>query len=169
VSYAVAEGGATGTVGFVGLLPDIPALFGISHRVIQQIGTRYGYDVALDHEREYAMQVLSLGASGDLKPRSSSSAGLKEVEILLKITWEAMNEALARKQLSRHSLLASVRQRRVQARVPAHQKKGPPGDPHHRGAGGRLFQRVFVNDVARAAYMSYRRRRIAEIEGADAQ
>ena len=42
VGYAAAEGGLAGATGLMGLAADIPALFAIALRLIQQVGTCFG-------------------------------------------------------------------------------------------------------------------------------
>ncbi|MCZ6690091.1 MAG: EcsC family protein [Planctomycetota bacterium] len=50
LGYAAAEGGATGAAGILGLPADIPALFGLCLRLIQEMATCYGYDVEQEEE-----------------------------------------------------------------------------------------------------------------------
>ena len=55
LSYAAVEGGATGAAGIFGLAADIPALFTIVIRLIQQISVCYGYDPTKPEERDYIL------------------------------------------------------------------------------------------------------------------
>lgn len=162
IAYAVAEGGATGAVGLPGLAADIPALMTLSLRLIQQVGTCYGFDVHTDIEHEYVLQVLRTGCTGDIKAKLEFLIGLKQVEqILLKVAWKRMNRALAQKELSRLATLAAIRQFAKTLGVQITKRKALQTVPIIGGLVGASFNGTFMNDVGRAAYMNYRRRWIA--------
>ncbi|MCZ6478926.1 MAG: EcsC family protein [candidate division NC10 bacterium] len=165
VGYAAAEGGATGAAGLPGLVADIPLLFTISLRLIQQMGLCYGYDVTKEAEQEYVMHILRTGSTGDIKAKMEFLVGLKQIEqILLKVTWKKMNEAVACKEISRLSVLAAMRQFAKSLGIQLTKRKALQIVPVIGGLVGASFNAVFVNDVGRASYMSYRRRRITELE-----
>lgn len=169
ITYAVGEGGLTGAAGLAGLAVDIPTLFTISLRLIQEIGICYGYDVSKKEEQEYVMHILRTGTTGDIKAKMEFLIGLKNIEqILLKITWKKMNETLARKEISRLSLLAAMRQFAKSLGIQITKRKALQIVPLVGALVGASFNGVFVNDVGKAAYMNYRRRRIAEIEKLEA-
>ncbi len=166
LTYAVGEGGSTGALGLAGLAADIPALFTISLRLIGQIGTCYGNDMRSEREREYAMHVLQVGSTPNLKAKMECLAALKQIEqILLKVSWLKMSEALARRELSRLSLLAAMRQFAQRLGIQLAKRKALQLVPLIGALIGASFNAMFVNDVGRGAYMAYRRRRIAELEG----
>ena len=166
VGYAAAEGGATGALGLFGIAPDIPLLFTIALRLIQQVGLCYSYDIADEAEQEYVMHILRTGSTADITAKMEFLVGLKQIEqILLKVTWKKMNEALARKEISRLSILAGLRQFAKSLGIQLTKRKALQMVPMVGALVGASFNGVFVNDVGRAAYMSYRRRRIAELEG----
>ncbi len=166
VGYAAAEGGATGALGLLGLPPDIPLLFIITLRLIQQVGVCYSYDIADESEKEYVMHILRTGSTAEITAKMEFLVGLKQVEqILVKVTWKKMNEALARKEISRISILAAMRQFAKSLGIQLTKRKALQMVPLVGALVGASFNGVFVNDVGRAAYMSYRRRRIAELEG----
>ena len=75
-----------------------------------------------------------------------------------------MNEALARKEISRISLLAAMRQFAKSLGIQLTKRKALQMVPAVGALVGASFNATFVNDIGRAAYMSYRRRRIAELE-----
>ena len=168
MSYAAAEGGATGAVGIFGLPADIPALFMISFRQIQQIGTCYGYDTTSEEEQEYVLQILRTGSTGDIKAKVQFLVGLKQIEqILLKVSWKQMNAILAAKEIGKLSSLAALRQFAKSMGIQLTKRKALQIVPVVGALVGVSFNGVFVNDVGRAAYMSYRRRRIAEMKEPD--
>ena len=169
IGYAVAEGGATGATGIAGLVADIPALFTIAIRLIQQVATCYGYDVYRDNEHEYVLHVLRAGSTGDIKAKVEFLIGLKQIEqVLLKVAWKQMNEALARKEISQVAALAALRQFAKSLGVQMTKRKALQTIPVVGALVGASFNATFINDVGRAAYMSYRRRWIQEhIDGPD--
>ena len=166
VAYGLGEGAATGAVGLVGLAADVPALLTVSLRLIRQIGICYGYDAGSREEREYIMHVLRVGSSSDIKSKLEFLVAVRQLEqTLLKVSWQKMGEALARKEISRLSILAAMRQFAQRLGVQLTKRKALQMVPLTGALIGASFNGVFVNDVGRAAYMLYRGRRIAELEG----
>jgi uncharacterized protein (DUF697 family) len=160
------EGGATGALGLIGLAADVPALLTISLRLVQQIGICYGYDMKSREEQEYVMHVLRIGSTSSLKAKMEALVGLEHIEqILLKVRWNKVSEALARKEISRISLLAAMRQFAQMLGLQLTRRKALQLVPVIGALTGASFNAVFVNDVSRTAFMLYRRRRIAELEG----
>jgi len=88
IAYAATEGGATGGLGLFGLAADVPALFTILLRLIQEIATCYSYKLA---------RTAKVNMSADPACRLCASAkvkmefviALKELEqILIQISWK---------------------------------------------------------------------------------
>ena len=166
VGYAAAEGGLAGAAGLLGLAADIPALFAITLRLIQQVGTCFGYDVHSENEREYVLHILRTGSTGDLTAKVEFLIGLKQIEqILLKVAWKKMNEALAQREISRLAAMAALRQFAKSLGIQVTKRKSLQLIPVVGAVIGASFNATFINDVGRAAYMSYRRRWIAERDG----
>lgn len=112
------------------------------------------------------MHILRVGSTSSLKAKMECLIALKQIEqILLKVSWQAMGEALARKEISRLSLLAAARQLAQKLGVQLTKRKALQLVPIVGALVGASFNGMFVNDAGRAAYMLYRRRRIAELEG----
>lgn len=165
VGYAAAEGGAAGAAGLVGLAADVPALFTVALRLIQQIGTCYGYDVSTEAEREYVLHILRTGSTGDLKAKLECLIGLKQIEeILLNVTWKKMGESYARGEISRLAALFGIKKFAKSLGIQVTKRKALQMVPVVGALVGASFNATFVNDIGRAAYMSYRRRWIAERE-----
>jgi len=92
IGYAATEGGATGGFGFSGLAADVPALFTILLRLIQEIATCYGYKLTRDGEGEYVLQILRAGSAANAKLKIEFVIALKELEqILIQISWKKMS------------------------------------------------------------------------------
>ena len=169
VGYAVAEGGAVGAAGIAGLAADIPALFTLAIRLIQETATCYGYDIYDENEHEYVLHVLRTGSTGDIKAKVEFLVGLKQVEqILLKVAWKQMNQALARKEISQQAALAALRQFAKTLGVQITKRKALQAVPVVGALIGASFNAAFVNDIGCAAYMCYRRRWIQEQIDGDA-
>ncbi|MCY2963793.1 MAG: EcsC family protein [Planctomycetota bacterium] len=163
LGIAATEGGATGALGLVGLVADIPALMTIAFRIIQQIGTCYGYDVTTEAERAYVLHILRTGSTGDLKAKMEFLIGLKQIEqILLKVTWRRMGEAWAQKELSALAALGAARNFAKSLGLQVTKRKSLQMVPVVGALVGASFNATFINDIGRAAYMSFRRRWIAE-------
>jgi len=169
VAYAAAEGAATGATGIFGLVTDIPSLFTISLRAIQQVGICYGYDMKKETEREYMMHILRTGSTSDVRAKLQFMIGLKQVEEVLKrVSLNKASEALASKEIGRYSLLATVGKFAESLGLQITKRKSLQLVPVVGAVVGGVFNSVFVSDIGEAAYMNYRRRRIEEDEGMDA-
>ena len=142
-------------------------LFTISLRAIQEIGICYGYDVNRPEERDYVLHILQTGASSDIKAKMQFVVVLKQMEqILLKVSWKKMASDLAAKEVSKLSLMAAIREFAKSLGIQLTKRKALQSVPIIGALIGGSFNCVFVNDISRAAYMSYRRRFVEELEGA---
>jgi hypothetical protein len=75
-----------------------------------------------------------------------------------------MNDSLAKREISRLSAIAALRQFARSLGIQVTKRKALQMVPVVGAVVGASFNATFVNDVGRAAYMSYRRRWIAEHE-----
>ena len=165
IGYGALEGGATGALGLLGLAADIPALFTICLREMQEIALCYGYDATAPEEREYMLHILRTGTTGDVKAKMEFLIMLKEIEqILLKVSWQKMASDLAAKQISQLSLLAAIKQFAKSLGIQITKRKALQAVPVIGALVGATFNATFVNDIGAAAYMCYRRRFIEEHE-----
>ena len=67
---ALTEGVITGVAGAPGIIADIPALSALTLRAVFEYATYYGFDISLQEERAYALEVLAYAAT----PVSAKSA-----------------------------------------------------------------------------------------------
>ncbi|HYE19886.1 MAG TPA: EcsC family protein [Tepidisphaeraceae bacterium] len=166
VALGGAEGAATGAAGLPGLVADIPALLTIALRVVQQVGQCYGYDTTIGAEREYVLHVLRTGSTVDSKLKMSFLMIMKELEqVLIKVGWQKAASGVLGKELARLSLTGGVQQMAKALGVQLTQRKALQIVPVVGAVVGGAFNATFLNDVAKAAYMSYRRRFMSEREG----
>jgi len=75
---AAVEGGGTGLGGAVLIAADIPLLFGINLRLIQQIGASYGFDVSSPAYSPLVLAIFNVAASSS---RASKSQALREITV----------------------------------------------------------------------------------------
>ncbi len=98
-------------MGLAGLAADIPALITVSLRLIQQIGICHGYDARADGEQEYVMRILRIGSTASRQAKMESLLVLKPVEqVLLKVSWRKMSEAIARREIGYLSPRAAIQE-----------------------------------------------------------
>lgn len=166
LALAAVEGGATGVAGLAGLAIDVPTLLGLALRAIHQIGTCYGYALSDPLEREYALQVLRLGSSGNVQVKVKFSVSVNELELILRErSWKRLSDEQARRQINRMSLLLALRQFAKTLALQLLRRKALQIIPVTGALVGAGFNAQFLNDVCRAAYMSYRRRKLADLKG----
>jgi uncharacterized protein (DUF697 family) len=72
------EGGGTGLGGIVLIAADIPLLFGINLRLIQQVGASYGFDVSGPSFSPLVLSIFNVAASGS---RESKNESLREITV----------------------------------------------------------------------------------------
>lgn len=163
LGYAAGEGAAVGAGGIFSLVADIPALFTMTFRQIQEIALCYGYDIDSDEEKEYIMQILRVGSTCDIKAKAEFVICMKQVEeVLIKVTWKKMSESLAKQEISKLSLLAAIRNFAKSLGIQLTKRKALQMVPVVGALVGASFNYAFMNDAGRAAYMSYRRRKLDE-------
>lgn len=109
-NVATAQGATTGFGGFFTLAADIPAILGLSLKVIQEIGLCYGYNPTDKAERIFTVKVmqfassdivgkrtilqelnLQAGGNGDITPGTNAAVskiqGWKEVITVYRDNW----------------------------------------------------------------------------------
>lgn len=75
---AAIEGGGTGLGGVFLIAADIPLLFTINFRLIQQIGGAYGFPMSSPEYRPIVLSIYNAAASGE---REARNAALREVSV----------------------------------------------------------------------------------------
>ncbi|MGV8027392.1 MAG: EcsC family protein [Anaerolineaceae bacterium] len=74
---AAVEGGGTGVAGWLGLIADIPTLYGLIFRLIQEISICYGYQVDTPEEKIHILKILEYGHAME---DATKRAGLVEIQ-----------------------------------------------------------------------------------------
>lgn len=163
VSYAVIQGAANGALGWAGLVPNIPMLFGVAIRAINEIAFVYGYGADSIEEKSYILNILQTGSAGDVKAKFEFVIVLKQMEKeLLKQTFKKGAAEFAAKKITPGALLAAIRQLAKTLGFQITRRKALQMIPIIGALIGASFDGVYVNDVCETAFMSYRRRFIEQ-------
>jgi len=81
---AAAEGGFTGMMGFQGLMIDIPFLYGVLFRIIEEISLCYGYRIDTPEERFHILTTLETSHMTEEKDRSDAFLKLANLQLSLR-------------------------------------------------------------------------------------
>ena len=164
LTLAIAEGGAHGFGGIWALATNLPALYSVVFRCVQQIAICYGFDTSKDEERAYILQILSVASATDIKEKQASldslkktshklatMASLQQAKHALKQPWKTLEKNIGVKTIRDYakSIGFNITKRRALMLVPAI------------GAIiGASFDGMYLQDVARAAKNCYRKRKL---------
>lgn len=80
---AAFEGGASGFAGIAGMVLDVPALYGILFRMLQEISLIYGFPVHTDEEKAHLLKVLDVGHRTEGEARRAGMREIEEVQSML--------------------------------------------------------------------------------------
>lgn len=158
VSLAAAEGVITGSLGLPGIPPDIVALTATALRAVGEYATYCGFDVRLQHERLYAVQILALGSASQAAAKTVAMAELAKVARLAvgKKAWSELERYTSVRVMQEIAKTLGVRLTKAKLAEIAPLVGAPIG------AG---FNAFFVGAVCDAAYHLYRERFLAEKYG----
>ena len=155
---AFAEGATAGAAGVPGLIADIPALVTLNLRAIAEYATYYGFDVASQRERVFAMNVLGLASS------PSDAAKAPVMAQLARIAADAANKK-AWKTLEKHAFVEVVQQIARALGIRLTKAKLAQAVPIMGAAVGGGFNAYYTARVCDAAYHLYRERFLAKKYG----
>lgn len=159
-AVAAAEGAATGAAGLPGLAVDIPALFSIALRAVSEYATYYGFDIRLQEERKFAMQVLFAATSVDVAARKMAMAQLTKASLLVAkgATW---------KEIEKIVLAQGIRYVGKAIGVRITKRKLSQILPVVGAVTGGAFNALYLREVTEMASMMYRERFLLQKYGAD--
>jgi len=91
---AAIEGASTGFLGLPGIPPDILAIITYNLRAIGEYATYCGFDILLQQERLYAMNILGLASSATGAAKQAAMGQLAKIatDAAAKKTWEKLND-----------------------------------------------------------------------------
>ena len=157
---AASEGAVTGAVGLLGIPADIIALLGLNLRAIGEYATYYGFDIKIQHERLFALNILGLASGPSDASKQISMAQLIKIsqDVAKKKTWDQLNEHLYVK------IIGNISNKLGQRLTKAKLAQIVPATGAIIGAG---FNAYYTNKVCESAYYLYRERFLAQKYGAD--
>jgi hypothetical protein len=93
-ALAAGEGTAAGTVGWLGMVADIPVLVGLNLRAIGEYCTYYGFNLGSQAERMFALQVLMLTSSPTDASKQAALANLGKIasDITKEKPWKGLEK-----------------------------------------------------------------------------
>ncbi len=151
---ALAEGAGTGALGLPGIPADLVALISLNLRAIGEYATYYGFDIHLQEERLFAMNVLGLASSPTDTSKELAMAQLIRIaqDVAKKRTW---------KELEKHVVVQVIQQIAKAIGVRLTKAKLAQIIPVAGAAVGGGFNAYFTSKVCDAAYYLYRERFLA--------
>lgn len=157
---ALVEGASAGAIGLPGIPPDIVALITLNLRAIGEYATYYGFDVSLQEERLFALNVLGLASSPSDSSKALAMAQLVRIaqDVAKKRTW---------KQLEQHAFVQLIQQLSKALGIRLTKAKLAQIVPAAGAAVGGGFNAYFTDKVCDAAYYLYRERFLARKYGSD--
>lgn len=157
---AASEGAAAGVSGLLGIPVDIVALLGLNLRAIGEYATYYGFDIKVQHERLFALNILGLASNPSDASKQISMAQLIKIaqDVAKKKTWDQLNEHLYVKVIG--NISNKLGQRLTKAKL----AQIVPATGAIIGGG---FNAYYTNKVCESAYYLYRERFLAQKYGAD--
>lgn len=158
-TIAMGEGVGTGAIGLAGMAIDIPALILLNLRAIGEYATYCGFDVSLEHERVFALQVLGLASSPTDAAKQVTMAQLVKIasDVAKKKAW---------KDLQNYAFVKMVQELAKQLGIRLTKAKLAQVVPVAGAAVGGGYNAYYTGKVCEAAYMLYRERFLAEKYGA---
>lgn len=159
-SLAAVEGAATGATGLPGIVVDVPALVTLNLRAIGEYATYYGFDVAVQRERLFAMHVLGLASSPTDAAKQVAMAQLVRIahDVAMRKTWVALEE---------HAFVQIIQQIARAVGIRLTKAKLAQVVPAVGAAVGLGFNAYYTARVCDAAYYLYRERFLAKKYGHD--
>ena len=160
--YAAAEGAAAGLGGIIGFFADVPLVISLAIREVRLIGLCFGYHVNTPAEVDYILHVLRISSSVDPKSKASSLEALKRIESHQRGQAAGRRkQSLASEQL-RVRYLVSLEEYSRSLSLRLIRRGVLHFVPFAAAITGASFNAAYAHDVGRAAYMSYRRRFLAD-------
>jgi hypothetical protein len=151
------EGAGTGVGGFSLIIADIPLLFGIAFRSIQEIGTCYGYEMDDPTMFPVIMSIFTVGSGQSSKFKMFVMRDLQTTASMIgkKLTYEEISKATVTGAFinfmkSRPELLPKLIAKNLTKR------KLLQVIPYIGAVIGAGFNYWFVSEICRSAYMSFR-------------
>ncbi len=148
---AAVEGGAAGAVGLPGLLADIPALYLLAFRTIQEVAICYGFSIQGPVEHAYMMKILDVGHYLENEQKRVGMEQLAGLE-------EMINQGAPLKDLERVSLAKGLQALARELSVALARRKMAQTVAVVGSVVGASVNYALVNDIGLTAFYAYRYR-----------
>jgi tellurite resistance protein len=170
--FAGLQGAATGAMGLAALPVNIPALFSVIFRMMQQIALIYGFDPNDPAEKDFMLKILALTATSSKKEKKrdvneieisgqylksqlskiGTAVAIKQANVqLLKQTWKSMGSK---------SALITIKSMLKTLGINLTKKKALQMVPVVSSIIGAAFDSMYTKEVGEVCNMLYRQRRI---------
>ena len=156
LAAAIIQGGVTGAAGLIGLAANLPALYTIVFRCIQQIALCYGFDTSKDDEKVYMIGILSIASASDIKSKQAAMVFMRQIQVdIAKKTWKKLAE-----EGGRSAIGPLVKQAAKTIGINLTKRKALMLVPAIGAIIGASFDGMYLQDIARAAKNCYRKRKL---------
>lgn len=154
VAIAATEGGGTGALGLPGMVIDIPSLILINFRAIGEYATYYGFDIELQEEKIYILNILSLASAPTDQAKHVAMAQLAKIatQVAKKQTWKELEQLFFVNMIKKMAKALGIRLTKAKL------AQTVPILGAFVGAG---FNAYYTEKVCNAAYFLYRERFLA--------
>lgn len=153
---AAVEGGAAGAVGLPGLIADIPALYLLCFRTIQEVSICYGFKTDGPVEHAFMMKVLDVGHYLENEKKREGMEQLQGLE-------EMIRQGAPLKDLERVSLAKGLQALARELSVALFRRKAAQSVAIVGSIVGAGVNYALVSDVGLTAYYAYRYRFLHEV------
>jgi hypothetical protein len=153
---AAVEGGATGFMGLVGLVADVPALYGLLFRTIQEISIYYGFPVDSAAEKSHILKVLDVGHYLEDSSRRQGMLELASIQ-------EMIHQGVPLKDAERLFLAKGLQQLARELALDLTRRKLGQTLAVVGSVVGAGMNYQLVTDVGQTAYHAYRRRHLMHL------
>ena len=153
---AVVQGGVTGAAGLPGLVADIPSLYFLIFRCVEEIACCYGFPADSEEERDHVLKVVDVGHFLESENKRKGMLELEDFDSLLRrgAPVKDLERTVVAKGLQ--NLSRQLGSRLVQRKLA--QTVAVLG-----AVVGASVNAALVSDVGTTAIHAYRRRRLAQV------
>lgn len=163
LTFATAEGGATGFFGIAGMAVDIPSLITFSLRTIHKVGLCYGYESKSCDEEKFILGVLAAAGANNPSEKMAAIATMKSIQqMIVKTSWKKMAETAAQKTLSKEAGVLAIKNLAKQLGINITKRKALQAVPFVGAGIGAAMNAQYINDICWAARRSFQKRWLEE-------
>ena len=149
------QGGATGLAGLPGLVADIPSLYFLVFRTVQEVALTYGFPPDSESELDHVLKVVDVGHYLENDKKRKAMVELESLQ-------DMMRQGVPMKDLERTVIAKSLQAFSRQLATAITRRKLAQTVAVIGAAVGASVNSALVGDVGDAAYYAYRRRFLLE-------